>query len=192
MQNPGKTVMRNTLPNLISTLRIVGTICLLFIKPFSPVFFIIYTICGVSDVLDGWLARKMAATSELGARIDSVADILFYAVMLFKFFPILWERLPVIIWGAVGAIILLRLTAYGVAAGKYKRFASLHTYMNKLTGAAVFAIPFMIKLPFGRAFCWTVCGIAALASLEELLLHICSGEYRENVKTIIQINSVEN
>ena len=178
--------MKNILPNLISSMRIVGTLCLLFTKPLDPAFFLIYIICGASDVLDGWLARKMSATSELGARIDSVADILFYAVMLVKFFPILWECLPVTIWYLVGVILLVRLFSYAVAAGKYKRFASLHTYMNKLTGAAVFTIPFMIKLPFGKAFCWIVCGIAVLASMEELLLHIFSDKYDANAKTIFR------
>ena len=42
----------------------------------------IYTFAGLTDVLDGWLARKTGRASEFGARLDSVADLLFYSVLL--------------------------------------------------------------------------------------------------------------
>ena len=70
---------------------------------------------------------------------------MFYGVLMAKLLPVLCERLPEKMWWAIGMIVLLRMCAYGVAAVKYRRFASLHTWMNKLTGAAVFAIPCMLK-----------------------------------------------
>lgn len=173
------------LPNYITALRIVGTLCLLPVQPLSPAFFILYTLTGLTDVLDGLTARKMKTESELGAKLDSIADLLFYAVMLIKLFPILWRKLPPEIWYAVAAILLLRFSAYSVAAVKYRKFASLHTYMNKLTGAAVFAVPYVITLPFARPVCWVICGSAAIAAGEELLIHLCSQTYRGNTKTII-------
>lgn len=179
-------------PNCITTLRIAGTFCLLFIRPLSPVFFVIYTCTGLTDVLDGWLARRMGCAGEFGARLDSVADLCFYAVMLIRIFPVLWDRLPTEIWYAVAGIVLLRLSAYFVAAIKYRKFASVHTYLNKLTGAAVFAVPYGIALPFAVPVCWVVCGIAAAASLEELLLHICSSVYRTDRRSIIAERKSEN
>lgn len=163
----------------------VGTLILLFITPLSAVFFVIYTLTGVTDILDGFIARKCGLASDFGARLDSIADLLFYAVMLIKILPILISKLPAAIWYAVAAVVILRLAAYITAAVKYKRFASLHTYMNKLTGAVVFTVPYVICLPLASAICLIYCGIAAIASAEELLIHLCGKTYHADIKSII-------
>ena len=110
---------KTTLPNLITALRIAGTAGLLFTVPLTPLFFVIYTLCGLSDVLDGWLARHTGAASDFGARLDSIADLLFYTVMLVKLMPVLWQLLPGVFWALLGAVLLIRLCAYGVAAVRY-------------------------------------------------------------------------
>lgn len=174
-----------TLPNIITSFRLIGTICLLFLKPFSAGFYVVYTLCGLSDVLDGLIARATKKTSEFGAKLDSVADILFYSVMLIKIFPVLWLQLPKVIWYIVAGILAVRILAYLVAAIKYHCFASQHTYMNKLTGAAVFSIPYFLTHAGDVIACFVVCVIAGLASLEELLIHALSKEYRPGQKTIL-------
>lgn len=177
-------VMKKQIPNLITGVRIIGAISLLFIETFSLAFYIVYTLSGISDAIDGWIARKMKITSEIGAKLDSLADILFYAVMLIKIFPVLWVKLPGGIWFAVGGILFLRVCSYGVAAWKYGSFASLHTYMNKLTGGAVFIVPYVIAFSVFVRFCITVCVIAAVATVEELLIHISGKGQHSNIKTI--------
>ncbi len=172
------------IPNIITSVRILGTFSLFFIKPFSLAFFVIYTLSGISDIMDGFAARKLGAESELGTKLDSIADLFFYAVMLIKIFPTLFDILPRAIWIAVGCIILIRLCSYTVAAVKYHRFSSLHTYLNKLTGIIIFIVPYFVKLPCGPALCIAVCAVAALAAIEELIIHIKSKEYSEKEKTI--------
>ena len=166
------------LPNSITALRIVGTIALLFTKPLSLWFYIIYAITGVTDVLDGFLARKLKITSELGAKLDSIADLLFYTVMGIMIMPVLIKTLPITLWYGVIIVIALRLAAYITAAIKFHRFASTHTLLNKLTGAAVFSIPFILLLPIAVPICWVICFISGLSSLYELILHLCSKDYK--------------
>ena len=178
------TKIKASIPNYITSIRIIGSIILLFTKPFTKVFYIIYTLCGLSDVADGAVARFTKTSSEFGAKLDSVADMLFYAVMLLKVFPVLWDILPVYIWYIVALVILLRLCSYIVAAVKYHKFASLHTYLNKLTGLIIFTVPYFLKLPIGIYVCFAVTIIAGLGSLEELLIHIRKGNYT-NTKPII-------
>lgn len=175
---------RSAIPNFVTSLRMAGTLCLLFTRPLSPGFYLVYTFTGLTDALDGWLARRLKAQSTLGARLDSVADLLFYAVMLLKLFPLLWVRLPGDVWWAVGAALLLRLGSYAAAAIRFRRFAALHTWLNKLTGAAVFALPYALGLPIAAAYSRVVCAAALLSSGEELLLHLRAQEYDENTKTI--------
>ena len=177
--------MLNLLPNLITSVRILGTICLLFVKPFTVAFYIIYTISGLSDLLDGFIARRLKLVSELGSKLDSIADLLFYAVMLLRIFPVLLKVLPHALWTAVSIVVLIRILAYIVAAIKYHRFASQHTWLNKASGASVFLIPYIINLQYAVPICCVLCSIAGLASLEELMIHLVNKEYRSEVRSLI-------
>lgn len=176
-----------TIPNGITFLRIVGALVLFWLAPLSAVFYIVYTLCGLSDLLDGMVARLTGQQSEFGAKLDSLSDLLFYSVMLIKLLPTLWELLPRAIWIAVGAIILIRSMAYMVAAVRYRRFASLHTYMNKATGLVLFVVPYCLKFSFAVGYCMFVCVVAALASTEELLMHLFAKQYNGNTKTLWKI-----
>ena len=173
-----------TAPNVCTLVRIAGAAGLLLVRPLSAAFFALYTISGVSDALDGFLARRLRLASELGARLDSAADLLFYAVMLLRLSPVMWGRLPRWIWWLAAAALLLRLCSYLAAAFRYRRFASMHTLLNKLTGIMVFAIPY-IMLWRGAAWCCAaVCVTGALASGEELLMHLVYPNYDPNRKWI--------
>ena len=168
----------------VTFLRIVGTLLLAFLRPLSRGFFRVYGLTGLTDVRDGWIARKTKTASDCGARLDSIADLLLYAVMLLRVFPVLWNTLPMDIWYAVAVILILRVSAYGVAAVKYRRFASLHTCLNKVTGGAVFLIPFLLVTEYVTVYCRITCIIAAAAALEELAIHLLRQTCHANTKSI--------
>lgn len=157
----------------ITSVRIALSLFLPFLPLRSAGFFAAYTVTGLTDVLDGWLARRTGTTSQFGARLDSIADLLFYGVLLFRLFPVLWQKLPMVIWYAVATVVLVRLAAYAAAAVRYHQFASLHTWLNKLTGVGVFLLPYVFALSTGIVYCWMVCVLALAAALEELAIHLC-------------------
>lgn len=64
--------------NIITLIRIGLAISLLFIKKYSLLFLIVYSICGFTDILDGYIARKTKTESNLGAKLDTVSDLLFF------------------------------------------------------------------------------------------------------------------
>ena len=161
----------------VTSVRMAASLFLLFLPLGSVRFLAVYTIAGLTDVLDGWLARKTGKASPFGARLDSIADLLFFGVLMLRLFPVLWKLFPRTIWYAVAAIVLVRLAAYAVALCKYHRFAALHTWLNKLTGAAVFLLPYALAVSAGIAYGWAVCFLALAASAEELLIHLCRTEY---------------
>ena len=170
----------------VTSVRIAASLVLLFISLRSAGFFAVYTLTGLTDALDGWLARKTGTASDFGARLDSIADLLFYAVLLFRFSLVLWRALPVEIWYAVAAVFLLRLTAYAVAAIKYRRFSSLHTRLNKLTGVGVFLLPYAFAASTGVVYSWAICILAFVASLEELMIHLRQPTYQADRKSVFQ------
>ena len=172
------------LPNLITLSRIVSAMALIPINSFSWVFYAAYTYCGVSDVLDGFLARTLHCNDESGARLDSVADIIFYSVTAFKIFPALCSKLTPLTWCVIAVTVIIRIISYTAAAIKYRRFASLHTYMNKLTGLLVFTVPYIIFLPFTKLFCLIISVVAMLAAAEELIIHIRTYQYCADRKAL--------
>lgn len=160
------------LPNSITLMRIIGTLVLLFVEPMTTLFFIIYTFTGFTDAVDGLAARLTNSVSEFGSKLDSVADLLFYTVMLIKICPILLAVLPESIWIAVAFILAVRISAYIVSAVRCRKFASLHTLLNKMTSFVLFFVPYIIHSSFAVYICWATCLIAILSSVEELIIHI--------------------
>lgn len=175
------------IPNVITSVRIVGAVVLIFLKTLSIPFLLFYTILGFTDVLDGYIARKTGNVTELGSKLDSIADVLFYTVMLIKVLPILVAKLPNEIWYVVAGILVLRVCSYTVAAVKFRRFTSMHTYLNKMTGLSVFAVPYLIHLSIMVILCWGVCIMAALATVEELAMHLIQKEYSADKKSMYAI-----
>lgn len=86
----------NSLPNILSALRFLGAIGLLFFNPVGAAFWVIYGFCGISDMLDGYLARKLHAESKAGALLDSVADICFVACCAIRLIPVM--PIPTWLW----------------------------------------------------------------------------------------------
>ena len=167
-----------TAANALTSVRILGALCLIFIKPFTLAFNTVYIICGISDAFDGFVARLTKSASEFGAKLDSVADLVLYAVMVLKIFPALIGTLPVWIWYAVTAVVIMRIISYMTVAIKHNQFASLHTKLNKISGFAVFMIAYMIKLPVAVPYCITACGVCAVSSFEEMMIHVKNNEYK--------------
>ena len=171
----------------ITAVRMAASLILLIFPLRSAWFLAVYTLAGLTDALDGWLARKTGTASAFGARLDSIADLLFYGVLLLRLFPVLRQALPVSVWYVVTAVALVRMVAYAVAAVKYHRFASLHTWLNKLTGGAIFLLPYILAISTGVVYSWTVCALASAASLEELAIHLRQKCYCADVKGILQL-----
>lgn len=157
--------------NCITISRMIGAVVLLTVRPLSPLFYVLNSYIGLTDVLDGAVARAAKSTSEFGAKLDSAADLLFFSVTFVRLFPALRQRLPVLIWYFAAAVLALRLTSYLTAAVKYGKVAELHTPWNKLTGGMVFAIPYLIGTRWLTSACYAAAALAAFAAADELICH---------------------
>ena len=75
--------------NLITSIRILCSIAILFYPVFSVAFYSLYITAGVSDMADGWVARKTNTDSAFGAKLDTIADIIFVIACLVKLLPVM-------------------------------------------------------------------------------------------------------
>ena len=159
-----------TIANLLTLARIICAIGLVFTEVGGSAFLIFYLICGVTDAIDGTVARLTGTASEFGAKLDSVADLLFYSIMVLRFFPVLLETVSGHIWFAIILIVLIRVGLYLGFALKYHAFISNHTYLNKLTGAMVFCLPFVVNTKGFGAYSVLVCIVAFSAAIYEWII----------------------
>ncbi|MBQ9123055.1 MAG: CDP-alcohol phosphatidyltransferase family protein [Lachnospiraceae bacterium] len=172
------------LPNMITALRIIGTLCLIACENYTMEFYVVFTLCGLSDVMDGFLARVTHSVSTLGAKLDSIADLLFYSVMGVKLLPDMIRILPLWLWMAAAAVILTRVLCYIITGIRFKCFASMHTYMNKLTGFTVFVMPYTIISGYFVVHCIVLSIISAISTLEELVMTLMMKDTYEPKRSI--------
>ncbi len=175
---------KSIIPNILTSIRLVGAIVTIFLSIDSPAYYIVYGVAGLTDAFDGMIARKTNSSSQFGSVLDSIADLVFYAAMAYKFFMTLWEELPLAFWILLGVALAIRVVTYAYVYVKHKKFDSIHTYGSKLTGALTFLIPFYYILNILVIGMMITVIVGILASLEQMLIHFIYKGYDESVKTI--------
>ena len=139
--------------NIITGIRIVCSIALLYFPVFSPAFYTLYIAAGFSDMIDGTVARKTGTVSDFGSKLDTAADFVLVTVCMIKMIPVLDIPIWLVVWITVIALI----KAINIISGYLlrKEFVAAHTVMNKVTGILLFLLPLtleMIDLKYSGAF----------------------------------------
>ena len=167
------------LPNILSSLRIVGAVALLLSNVPGILFGVLYIVCGISDIADGWLARKLKCVTKRGALLDSVADICFVACCAWKLLPIL--DLPQWLWLWAGVIVAIKVVNQLSALVMYGCCCFPHTLANKWAGFLLFiAVPITF---------WSIVPITIVASVATFAA-VQEGHFirtRNNMRKIVTI-----
>lgn len=151
--------------NIITIVRILCSIALLFCSVFSVEFYALYITAGISDILDGIIARKTHSAGEFGAKLDTVADMALFSVCFIKLLPAWKPEIWVCIWVSVIAAIKVINIVLGFVM--YKKFVSIHSFMNKVAGAMLFVLPLALKFIDRRYAVSVVCSVATFAVVQE-------------------------
>lgn len=171
-RSSGCVLFLRNLPNLLSCLRIAGSILLLLLPAMQPAFYVVYAACGLSDMLDGFLARRLGVASRLGSILDSAADLLFLCVSTLKIVP--QYRFPFWVWIAVCGILFVRLCTLFIVFAKSRRLTlPLHTNANRLTGLLLYLFAPILNSCMGSCLLIVLCCVAAFAAVQELTI-VCS------------------
>ncbi len=161
--------------NIITGIRIVCSIALLFCPVFSPALYVLYITAGISDMTDGTIARRRGIVSAFGSRFDTAADFVLFVVCLIKLIPVI--RPPV--WLTVWIIVIAAIKAVNLISGYVmrKEIVVLHTVMNKVTGILLFILPLTLKLIDLKYSGAVVSAVATFAAIQE-------GHYIRTGKTV--------
>ena len=164
--------MRKQIANIITCSRILCSICLLLCPMFSITFYIMYLFCGITDMVDGTIARKTKSVSETGARLDSVADIVFVAVCFVKIRSLI--QFPTWLWIWIGIIATIKIgnVVWGLICNK--KLVSMHSILNKATGFLLFLFPLTLSFIEPMYSSVMVCSLAMASAINEIYyIKIC-------------------
>ena len=159
--------MSKNIANIITVSRIICSVLLVFTAPFSVYFYILYLICGISDMIDGSIARYFHAESDIGSRLDSIADFVFFIIVALKIVPEINVSLIFVLWA--GLIFVARLICIGISCKKDKNDYVTHSFLNKLTGFLIFVSVLFIRIIDLNIILTVLCLIASLATVDEVI-----------------------
>ena len=151
--------------NIITGFRVLISIVLLFCPVFSPVFYMLYLIAGLSDMIDGTIARRTNTVSEFGERFDTVADFVFVVVCLIKLLPMI----SMSIWLWVWIVIIALIKIIDIISGYIvqRKLVAVHSVMNKVTGVLLFILPLTFPIVPLKYLAIPVCAVATFAAVQE-------------------------
>ncbi|QDR80023.1 pgsA: CDP-diacylglycerol--glycerol-3-phosphate 3-phosphatidyltransferase [Sporomusa termitida] len=174
------------LPNVLSCLRIVLALLLVLLSESPALFTITYIVCGITDIADGYIARKYNAATKLGSKLDSLGDFIFWAVVVAVLFfrTSIYTDSLVLTGGLV--VTIMRAANFLITKIKFKQWGMLHSTGNKAAGLALYlALPICVLLGYMPLYlAIPVFIIALLSALEEMAILVTSNKYNANRKSL--------
>ena len=181
-----------TIPNMLSVSRLILIPAMLIPAYYIEdepqarfVFLIMFIIIGVTDKLDGTLARYLNQTSALGAKLDTIADMVFYpliALWLYRF-----ESGVVGEWWNL-VYFLLALYFFKMVTGKIKfgYVPAFHTIGAKTFSASLyfFMIAAILDPVLAKSIFPVLCVIGYINQLEETYILLTRDSVDENIRSV--------
>ena len=181
-----------TIPNMLSVSRLILIPAMLIPAYYIEdepqarfIFLIMFIIIGVTDKLDGTLARYLNKTTALGAKLDTIADMVFYpliALWLYRF-----ESGVVGEWWNL-VYFLLALYFFKMVTGKIKfgYVPAFHTIGAKTFSASLyfFMIAAILDPVLAKSIFPVLCVIGYINQLEETYILLTRDSVDENIRSV--------
>ncbi len=181
--------MMRHLPNILSISRLAALPVLVWalVSGAENVFVWLIICCLITDILDGFLARRFGWATPLGARLDSLADLGVFACALGGLFVFQWpfvhaHRFVLLV------LVALYLLSPLVTAMRFRKWPSYHLWSAKITAyvqGLFFVLLFAKVLPL--AYFWVMVVVTSLAYVEEFFVALKIERYRSDVKSLYHL-----
>lgn len=171
-------------PNCLSLSRI--PLSFLLLQPWNVDWFFFCTVIliGLTDVADGYLARKLHLVTKWGARLDSLSDLVFFAALFWIVYTHHhWILTHYSNWFFI--LLLIKIITFILLKAKRGEFTFLHTLASKATGLMIFLFSTILPFAFSKSLLILVFLVASYAAVEELSIVLLSKEIDLNQKSIL-------
>jgi len=178
-----------TLPDFITLSRLVLTpvLWVLALIGERPLLGALVALAGFTDILDGFLARRLGRTSRWGSQLDSVADMVLVGsitIWLVMLRPDFFRDHGTVLlaWVALALLTLL------VGWVRFRRFADLHLYSAKAAGFIGYLFVIYLLLFDGPSapFFYVAIAFAFAGTAETLLVMLTRSNVDERLGSILR------
>ena len=181
-----------TIPNLLSLSRLVLMPAMLIPSFYvnedyqaRMIFLGMFILIGVTDKLDGTIARYLNQTSHLGAKLDTMADMVFYpliALWLYRFSPQVVEGW----WYLVYVLMALFFIKMVLGKQKFGEIPVFHTIGGKTFAASLyfFMIIAILYPDLASQVFPVLCVIGYINQIEEMYIFITRDSVDENIRSV--------
>ncbi|MBQ9227869.1 MAG: CDP-alcohol phosphatidyltransferase family protein [Eubacterium sp.] len=177
--------MKKQLANIISSSRIAAAIALYFFSTVTAPFLVLYAFCGLTDAIDGPVARKTNSTSELGATLDTIGDVATYVAIAKILIAAHLVPLWVLLW-FIGSAVAIIASGF-VAHKRFGKFYIVHSLFGKIMGVFAFTLPFAFYFNL-LVYCYcALCTSASISALESNIIQLKLKEYDPHVMALWQL-----
>jgi len=176
-----------TVPNVLSGLRLLGVAPLVWMawRGDRTLFVALLVFLLFTDWLDGKLAVALDQRTELGPRLDSVADVLMYSAVALAF----WWLEPGVLTGQIGWLVAALgswLLSAGVTVTRFGKLPSYHTRAAKIGwlmagGVALYTIWSGDGRPVPWALAWVT-----LTNVEAVAIGLLLPAWRADVSSLVE------
>lgn len=176
-----------SLPNMITSIRFILAPFLLYFsyKNELLLFTVLFYVCGISDYIDGPIARRYNLTSELGSFLDNVADellLLFGLIFIYLLKPEIIMDNIIIFAIFLSLYAVERVLFFGLHKGKPR----LHLYSGKTFVRAFYIfLPVMFFVNNYRPFLYLILLLGVVTLIEQSVIYIKYKEIDPEIKSFI-------
>jgi phosphatidylglycerophosphate synthase len=178
-----------SIPNMLSIARLalVPVLITLAYWRLPQAFLAVLALSLLSDAFDGYLARKLNQTSELGAKLDSWGDVLTYGSMILGLYWVWPEVFAKQAWFLLAATLSF-MVPVAHALTKFGEYPSYHTLGAKTAAVLMAPAFYALTLMGAELFFQAVIVFHILVACEELAITTILTQPRSNVRSIFSLS----
>ena len=177
--------MKKHIANILSGIRILIAIVLLDYNEITLSFLKLFCAAGLTDLLDGPVARYTKSVSVRGAVLDTSGDILTYVAVV-RILTIK-GKIKRVFFAVAGCAAIAILVSAFIGLARLGKFYFVHTATSKALGLGGFLMPFSYYLETLEAHLPVLCGLLAVLAIESLIIQSRATTPDPDVKTVFSI-----
>jgi phosphatidylglycerophosphate synthase len=129
----------------------------------------LYVLAALTDLVDGWLARRFKQSSEFGAQLDAVVDNLF-SVAILGFLALAYPGLIARQWLAAAVLFGGPVIYLGVSWLMTRRLMMFHVWSAKIGAFLLFCLWPAIAVTGWTGWLWLSALVVGASRLEQVIL----------------------
>ncbi|MFA5588935.1 MAG: CDP-alcohol phosphatidyltransferase family protein [Mariniphaga sp.] len=174
------------IPNILSLYRLImfPFILVLALLGIERWFVILFCINLITDILDGFIARRFNLVTKFGAALDNLADMGTYVLAILGVFLFKWQDFKPHVW-LLYLFLTIFIISYIVAFFRFGKIPGMHLYSPVIAGYLQGAFFFVLFVwGFNLWFYFVAVGWGVLAYIDKILVLLKTNDIKPGLKGI--------